>query len=299
MKSYFAKLADRATQANPQAPSSVQSRKAFDPFEITSPPQSPLPPIEAARAAGMPGNHSSSLASQTVQAENKLPHFHALEKQQFEAAQAAEPPPSSLASHITSGNLLNAAPGAKDRSLPTPEQEARQEAGIRQANPSTREPSQPEKPPESATLQLTPKQSEDAIKPLEGENSGNDGQRAHMEDEQSSLLRKADDFMQRLTEHLRAPQSASEEIVEAGSQSQATIAPRQDAAPRLLPARSGEPIPERESARPSLVIGKLTVEILPPAPPSIAPLQQVVVVRDVQRGGSGIHSSRRFGLGQF
>jgi hypothetical protein len=120
-----------------------------------------------------------------------------------------------------------------------------------------------------------------------------------MEDEQSSLLRKADDFMQRLTEHLRAPQSASEEIVEAGSQSQATIAPRQDAAPRLLPARSGEPIPERESARPSLVIGKLTVEILPPAPPSIAPLQQVVVVRDVQRGGSGIHSSRRFGLGQF
>ena len=53
MKSYWPELADRATEQTYKLPSSMHSRKVFDPFEDTSPPQSPLPSTEFTKSERM------------------------------------------------------------------------------------------------------------------------------------------------------------------------------------------------------------------------------------------------------
>ena len=303
MKSYLAKLADRATQANVQVPSSMHSRKVFDPFEDTSPPQSPLPSTEFTKSERMTREHDGfapSQLSQTVQAESNLAHFQPLEKPHPEDMERSARSLSSPVSHVPpSQRMLDNEPGAQERISLTAPQVTRQEGTNRQANTSRDESLEPDQAPKSATVPETLKRSDEATKRLQGENPFNDEQLAQMEGEQSILLSKADDFMRRLTEHWRSPKTASEDNVEPGSESMPMTTPHQDESPRLQPTRSVERIPERESARPSLVIGKLTVEVLPPTPPSTAPVQQVVVVRGARWGGSNIHSSRRFGLGQF
>src|SRR5881397_1904705 len=49
MKSYFAKLADRATVANVPAPSAVYAPRVSDPFENSSPQQTQLAPLEMSK----------------------------------------------------------------------------------------------------------------------------------------------------------------------------------------------------------------------------------------------------------
>ena len=68
---------------------------------------------------------------------------------------------------------------------------------------------------------------------------------------------------------------------------------------RLQPVAKPHQLPELPAEQPSLVIGKLTVEVMP-TPRPVAPSRRVVVVRggDSSRRQS-IHSSQRFGLGQF
>jgi len=120
------------------------------------------------------------------------------------------------------------------------------------------------------------------------------------EREQSVLLQKADAFMAALLDR-RTEESGTrdqnEHITERPPRHEIV---REPAPARLQPAHVAARPTESADASPSLVIGKLTVEVLPPAPPPIAPSRQVIVVRgDRNARTHAIRSSQRFGLGQF
>jgi hypothetical protein len=124
------------------------------------------------------------------------------------------------------------------------------------------------------------------VKELDSVSSEEDRDETRLEEiqqEQRQLLRKADLFMERLFN----ARSASDEE-------------RRRELPALTPPLQTRRRIEPDRAPPSLVIGKLTVEVTPPAPPATAPAQQqVVVVREGDGSRSSFHSSRRFGLSQF
>lgn len=286
MKSYFAKLADRATHATLQVLSGVHSGKAPDPFEDAAPPQRPLPSADFAESERMTRKQDGFAPGRlfpTVPAESDL-----------------------LPSPVSNGPPMHRIPGseqgAQEQIAPAPPQVTRREATKRQANTTAAESSAPAQPPESGTARGTSARPDEETRRREGKKPSDDEQTAEGEDERSFLLHQADDFMRRLIERSHAPKTGSEDADAGGSDSVAAATPhplRHEESPQLQPARSAERISERESARPSLVIGKLMVEVMPPAPPPTAPVQRVVVVRGTRREGGTLYSSRRFGLGQF
>jgi hypothetical protein len=302
MTGYFAKLAARATQLAVKAPVGMPSRKVYNPFEDSAPAPGPLPSTEHAENEPMTRENegfAQSLRSRTVQAESRPRRSQTFEQQKPEAGDdSARPRPSTAVQIEPFQRVLDSNPGGEEPHPSRPLSTTRQETTSPQAHPSRVGLLDQDQPPESTTVRATPKRPNEGTQHREAEQPSKDEQPIQME-EQSILLSKADDFMRRLTEHWRAPETASRDGFEGGSERIPTTAPHRDESPRLHPTRAGEQVAERESPRPSLVIGKLTVEVLPPAPPSTASGQKVVVVRGARRGGSNILSSRRFGLGQF
>jgi len=118
--------------------------------------------------------------------------------------------------------------------------------------------------------------------------------------EQAVLLRKADAFMAALLDRRTEESSTRDQNQQITELPQRHEIVREPAPARLQPAPvAARPI-ESADESPSLVIGKLTVEVLPPPPPPIAPSRQVIVVRgDRNARTHAIRSSQRFGLGQF
>lgn len=124
---------------------------------------------------------------------------------------------------------------------------------------------------------------------------------AEIEREQVSLLRKSDAFMESLLRH-RAALTQPHEVEK--NEAEARVSTRQEEPveqkqTRLQP--SPEPLtPEPAADRSSLVIGSLTVEVVPPTLPApAAPRREVVIVRGAPNVRGSVPSSRRFGLGQF
>lgn len=118
---------------------------------------------------------------------------------------------------------------------------------------------------------------------------------ASVQQDQVGLLKRADEFMaDLLTSRSQFNQSrdADHDIPNQQTNSERLQPQTQKSSKRdSPPTRVAEPEP------PSLVIGKLTVEVSSPTPPQPQSPITVVHVRNQPRGG--VPSSRRFGLGQF
>lgn len=283
MKSYFAKLAARATLANTSA-FPAANRKIPDPFEVANE-TSDFPLSRPSQAALRPENvHPISDISASPSPES-LDHSTTLQPKPLTTISPAE----------RGGDTQWGPPGSATagRGPQTAELE----------RPTT-EPGLPtETPPtliQPVALSSTPSTksgSDETAELPHAETDPSVAQLAALQREQSTLLRKADAFMERVFD-LR-PRSMTQAELDSDDESQGILKPnaQPDHASRLQaiqPAVSGQ-----ESDQPSLVIGKLTVEIVPPAPAPVVPRQQLVVVRGTRGGRNGIPSSRRFGLGQF
>lgn len=285
MNTYFAKLAARATVSSGLALVAADSKTIVDPFEQTA----------------SFANHSAEVSSEKTtpllyeQADVRTPH---------------SPLPSPVPHRQESSTLIR--PGeAKDISgkSPLPQSDSERVSAITMrpteaiSGPSIDrarelESEKATRPEQRATSPaqawpaplLTPMlvgELSSAIR-AEGGNSGNESEQVRHEE--SMLLHKADDFMRKLYEN-RDSEVEQPPVPKSNSQA-AEIT-------RLHPRQPDERIHERDADRPSLVIGRLTVEVTSAPPALVAPRQQVVVVRGTRGDRSGISSSRRFGLSQF
>lgn len=283
MKSYFAKLASRATLANTPAHSAVNTTKVPDPFEGTNETtETPLSP--ASQAVAPPGNiHPVSEISQA------------------RATDPLDQPPTLLPRAVpTISSAESAEAKGEMRGF-----SAVKETPVAGAEPPSAEVSPPSAlqppipPPVAAPSSSTMSRADETDNSLFAETERAQAQIADLQREQSILLRKADVFMERLLG--RHAQSTTD--AEAGSSSKSPTDAKPeiepDQPPRLQPIPAAPGISEPDSAQPSVVIGTLTVEIVPPAPTPVAPRPQVVVVRENRGSRYGLPSSRRFGLGQF
>jgi len=286
MKSYFAKLAVRATLANVPAPSAVYTAKVSDPFEDTSPPQSSLPPSESSndsRSAHEPGGFSLSPPSQETRLDSTRPVVETHKR-----ALPETPTPSAM--------LLPDFPA----NIPSSDRTVNDEAeSVLEADPSRVAGPSPIQVPESFLRQSNTTSADETTKRSAIETASTEERLAELEQEQSVLLRKADAFMGQLLN--RRKQAPTTPEVKAVGELPSTLKPNVQPQPanRAQPIRSAPRPSGQDSDRPSLVIGKLTVEIIPPTPAPVAPQPQVVVVRGARSRGNGPPSGRRFGLGQF
>lgn len=129
----------------------------------------------------------------------------------------------------------------------------------------------------------------------------NDERLAEIEREQGILLRKSDAFMRSLLGPREAP-TKRHDVESEESEPRVSSRREESEQPKQSRLQPSPPAPrEREpDDHPSLVIGSLTVEVVPPAPaPPVTPRREVVIVRGAPTVRSAVPSSRRFGLGQF
>lgn len=286
MKNYFAKLADRAALANLSAPFARPAQSGIrDPFDETIPPQ-PAPVQRETGTRGEPAHDvlevrpvpsppgpvpmdSAPLAATTADSEPQL------------AARIDPILPEAIISRTVPETL--AANSLPQRTLAEPRALESDTADFPSAHPVLVPPG-----PQMPGLNQTDRSAEDAL-PEEKEVS-------KPELDEVVLLRKADAFMEKLFERRR--ESVPPVEGEADSEPQNVLKPN------LQPEQSRpQPVaqpakPQEESDRQSLVIGKLTVEVLPPPTPA-AGSPKVVVVRGHRGRQNPFPSSRPFGLGQF
>ncbi|HEX7295876.1 MAG TPA: hypothetical protein VF251_09015 [Pyrinomonadaceae bacterium] len=294
MKSYFAKLAARATLANVPASSPATSANLHDPFEETSTVIEPSSPSAIAKETrpsdrrnetslvhAQPMKETITSRTETVKSDDSL---------EVKPQSESFTPSDNTVAVNTSHSRVPAKPslivdpdpalGTSDSSLTAVKTEhilqpvnisRDTRSSVPHANLETKD---------TTELNVASQSAED-------------------EGEQSLLLRKADAFMAAILERKdeRDSHNADEQIQQAPR--------RRETLTELAPARL-QPAPvatrpiDSVDESPSLVIGKLTVEVLPPAPPPITPSRQVIVVRgDRGARGHSIRSSQRFGLGQF
>jgi hypothetical protein len=291
MKSYFAKLAARATLANAPPPPST-SKPTPDPFENVSTPDLPPPTVsinsgpvdrllETDRAEP-PGKINNTSPSNPTDADTRI---------ESETFRPTLTPPVARADYVQSVSDNTAEVEERRTKSETQPQGLRLEFEERTAF----EPVQ-----EESTLKPRASVVPTEVKKSDKTDELNTVERLEeIQSEQAALLRKADTFMNVLfdrgtdaktteanKDQERAAPSVKREIVREPSS-------------RLQPVVKPHQLPEIPAEQPSLVIGKLTVEVMP-APQPVAPTRQVVVVRGGESSRrSSIHSSQRFGLGQF
>jgi hypothetical protein len=294
MKSYFAKLADRATLANVPAASAVFATRMSDPFEDTSRQQIGQPPAEASariRSAPEPRGLvlSPPVEDSTIETKRPLVETH----KRTPAKPATEAPtlqPKQSQENFPSERIV-------EHDLP------------REPQSLTDLPREPFADNEkSRVAALTPRQAaelrvlhskEDPRQESEARTKSSDERIPELEREHAVMLRKADAFMNHLLNV--QPQRAAGSENELTDESSPTPISRVEREPpnRLEPVARLAPVAAQESDGPSLVIGKLTVEVTPSNSVPPAPQPQRIVVRGLRNRGSGVPTGRRFGLGQF
>jgi hypothetical protein len=271
MKSYLARLAERATLAAPPATPAAEAGAVADPFETVAPleqaaPSAP-PRAQETRSAPLP----PPVAPPPVQTAAPPPA-------------PGEPPPAPKLETVVRERIVETtvrppAPPAVETS-PAPAQ--------------ARAPEEPVvlPPPVAPPIERVVTQSTVEEKRIVEERGREDQQL------QQQLLRKADAFMGQLLDR-RPPAPTPEPPAE---RAPAVLEPRieRESAPRLQPGQPRPPIHESAPEPPSLVIGRLTVEILPSAPAAAPSRPPIVIVRGARGAGRpSFPSSRRFGIGQF
>ena len=291
MKSYFAKLAARATLANVPAPSPATTANTHDPFADTS--TIIDAPSRTAIVPESPGSDRIGTTSVQVRRMNDTPNSQPqiVKSEVHFEPNALHPSPPERELTIEAKSVSR----ASEKEVPIAQhdrEQARPESSI--SNTIQEHVLQPPLIPPGRQASTHDAQIETTSHPEIN------ARLVEADREQSVLLQKADAFMaallDRRTEESRT-RSQSELITEEPPRHEIV---REPAPARLQPAPvAARPI-ESANESPSLVIGKLTVEVLPPPPPPIAPSRQVIVVRgDRNARTHAIRSSQRFGLGQF
>jgi hypothetical protein len=293
MKSYFATLAARATLANVPVSSPAPTPNLQDPFDdtaavvSTSSPQNVVPDsrtadrhVETSFNQTPPMKESDTSQVGTVTSDLR---FEATTQTQSTVVQeqTLERSESRIADQP---DLLS----QRDRQETRPEVRSAVEKSKQVLEPmiAPRE----AQPTESTEKKETNAKSESEVDSTSAEN----------ERQQSVLLQKADTFMKALFERRSEERPDRESAHEASEPAALDERVRDHAFARLEPAPAVARPSESSDESPSLVIGKLTVEVMPPPPPPIAPARQVIVVRGDRGARShSIRSSQRFGLGQF
>lgn len=296
MKSYLAKLAARATLADLPVSAPQTAPRISDPFENTSLAETPSTSVEVHRSIRPADETLPSLPSTTrFQAEALGSESREFESGSAGISQRRRAGPLSEA-HLKEVEVdrvvqMRLTPPSDAFEAPTPMEQVVEQSrlpAVNQLMPTVEAPSTypgnriPDKP----------------IDPQSAETLSGKGHLAAVQSEQAALLRRADKFMTRLFEH--SQESADREIdADDGNRLVTSQRIRVKEPFRLQPnppvARASEPLDER----PQLVIGKLTVEVIPTNPAPVAPPQKVVVVRGARSVSTALPSGRRFGLGQF
>ncbi len=303
MKSYLAKLADRALRTNAIIPSHAPAGKVSDPFERAAAPENPMTPADGSAAPGVmrengmtaPGPRSSFMRHP-----EPLPRSDARDMSKPESDARAGLIAPKEEPTVQSARLVRE----------TRDQEADVDQAIRQdpvqLAPSIRQTdsSRTGSSTKFATSEFSETQSvvgpgSEGAKGPEGGTSTSEKRLAQLEDDHLLLLRKADEFMLRLRD--RPQRESVAPIDDAGHESKRENAINRspEEVHHLQPSGPAERIPDREPPGPSLVIGSLTVEVTPQPQSSSGSRRRVVVVRESRRGDNDTHSSRRFGLSQF
>lgn len=292
MKSYFAKLAARATVANiPVAPSRFPGSP--DPFEpvapefVTSSPSIPQP-------TGVRDNAPEQNARQPVMTTESPMRRDVVrvDPGRSDRDTGSQPLPRLEQPTLTPPTPVEI-PLQREADSPTSK-----DSILRREQEST----EPVRSENKITTPILPNfASELAEVTREPGSPGTDAQLEEIQREQSVLLRKADAFMSALLER---PSKTTASSIERQADFDRT--PSKAEPPRTeIPARLQPPAPivsarDDRSDQPSLVIGKLTVEVMPPPSPPAAPSRQVVIVREGRSvRGAARNSIQRFGLGQF
>jgi hypothetical protein len=299
MKSYFAKLAARATLANASTPGSA--RVTPDPFEATVTLPESIPPSAVVRGTPLvdqaPGlrRDSSKPSSKTVE---MLPNTKST---------VIEPPtmtpkitvPSAEPSRSTSeatnvSELRPAAELSEGRNERTPQRhEVNLRSPTKQAQGLT----------ESAeSLRLVPITNTEEQPPSPRDETKLNQRLADVENEQGILLRKADAFMAGMFERQRRStieDSRGEEQKDEEQESLAKLERPSQLPTRLQPPATQARVSEPADDEASLVIGRLTVEVVQPPTPAVTPQRQVVVIDGGRQIRAGIPSAHRFGFSRF
>lgn len=296
MKSYFAKLAARATLANAPASPRTSSASLSDPFE-----ESATQPIvsDVTGTAHHPLHRSPQppaarviTESQTEVSKPAKPRADERELRTNETRQTPTPPDTvvtkSIAPRPSDVPPAFEPPETRKRSQDDSPAQARFEVD------TTQPALQPAKSTSDAVL-IGPKEKE--TRPSASETNE---RLDEVEKGQATLLQKADAFMAELTVRRRAPPPREEPETHEERQIESVKLNRSHEAPvRLEPVARPARLPEPVDNEPSVVIGNLSVEILP-SPPPPSPPQQVVVRRSGGvRPRSGAPSSQRFGFTRF
>jgi hypothetical protein len=278
MKSYFAKLAARATLTNVPVSSAGARSKMSDPFEATSLPEHDGPPPAAAGPV-FPTDDSNRRSSPQIPAKT-------IDELRPPAERADSNQPAARETTFVKPPV----PALESQSQPRSQEPAPQRESATQVMPKTEPAPVPAPGRSEESEESGPNAAENIDEGL-----------AEVQRAQAVLLRKADAFMERILKR-REPVTTRHQL-ETEEEKSGTDSNRQ---PEIVwPARLQRPPPtpqisEPLDERPSLVIGRLTVEVMPPSPvPVSPPAPQVVVVRGPREARNAIASSRRFGLGQF
>jgi hypothetical protein len=298
MKSYFAKLAARATLANAPAAPAVSPSKTEDPFADEPVPDTASSPLGVAQQSHGPTQSIRTTHSRPLSKGEDVPRAQA-GRIDFDRGQESEERSRSLSDQVrpapTVQNDLEST-----RALNPHTQESRPRRDSQELKPEL-----PQGPPQRVAAEqdipliAPPPIAKETKEPTPSDNADTDQRVAELQREQAVLMRKADAFMSGLFER-RSEATQREADLEEVKQAQSNALVPHEQPARLLPPRAPQVI-EVADEQPSLVIGKLTVEIMPSPPPPAAPARQVVVVRGPGTGrrGGGFSSSQRFGLGQF
>ena len=292
MKSYFAKLAARATLANAPPPPTT-TKPTPDPFENVSAPDTPSPPVSV---NSRPVDRS--LETDRSEPSGKINNTSPSNPTGADTRIERETVSPKLTLPVVRANYVQSV------SDNTAEAEERRSKGETQTQGlrlefeerTAFEPAQEEnilKPRAASDGPVEEKKSDttDALSTVE--------RLEEIQSEQAALLRRADAFMSGLFD--RGPDAKTTEA-NRDQERPAPVVKREvvrEPSSRLQPVAKPHQLPELPAEQPSLVIGKLTVEVMP-TPPPVAPPRRVVVVRGGESSRrSSIHSSQRFGLGQF
>jgi hypothetical protein len=287
MKNYFAKLVARSAPPHDSTPVARESTKVRDPFEQVAAPVMPEPFPETAR-------ETTSSATATT---SPVAHGPVAEKRALPSLRAAPPATTANGGRLWQSEL--SASRTSEQAGDSPPL-----AASKRSEPVETTPPKLIHPVRTAAARSPPHE----LKPAETWRPGlsdehdPDQHFADVQREQTMLLRKADAFMNELFEERARFQSGGDLEEESESHQPESLLPLSQPIenPRLKPAQAAEATREPDAEQPSLVIGRLTVEVAPSVPPPATPRAPIVVVREAGRGShNGISSSQRFGLGQF
>ncbi len=276
MKSYFARLADRAIDM--PAPAAAGAGKVADPFDVVAPPEPAQPSSDdAARmrssvsalvaeseAAPMPVRKPAEPPTLATRSDTETPP-----REDTVQSGAAPLPPPIDESRAPTRPRVPAEPISTDNALSPPMSRADllppQPAAIGETNRAGTEPAR--------------------LAPVEERR------------DESGRLRKADQFMQQVLDRPQARLPEADAVT--ADPPAAELRPPPDPVLRLQPMEAAPRTVEAPLEPPALVIGTITVEVVPPAPVLPAPRPQVVVIRGASAERPRVRSSRRFGLGQW